>query len=96
MSTILCYSYSRASAETQSIGVTSGERPEPTLEESRAELANALAKSMSLILPMLQNSLLIDFSELAISEALISLENQFFSSREEFNLIVNELLDRLI
>jgi hypothetical protein len=88
-------SYLRASLEEMRIGLAIGVRPDPTLEEARAELAQALTNATKSILRDKYGPLVGVLSESAITEVLKNFESNLFRAKGDMTILFEEVFDRL-
>ena len=88
-------SYLRASLEEMRIGLAIGVRPDPTLEEARAELAQALTHVTKSILRDKYGPLVGVLSESAITEFLKNFESNLFRAKGDMTILFEETFDRL-
>ena len=88
--------YMRAMREEPSSGVTSGVRPEPSLDEARAELAQAVSRVANNLFKDKYGPLVGVISEPAINEFLKGFEANLNRAKGDITLVAEELLDRVI
>ena len=88
--------YMRAMREEPSSGVTSGVRPEPSLDEARAELAQAVSRVANNLFKDKYGPLVGVISEPAINEFLKAFEANLTRAKGDITLVAEELLDRVI
>lgn len=88
--------YQRARAEIPSIGVLTGGRSQPTLEEARVEFAKQISRSIDAILKDRYGPLIGVFSETAIIEFLKSFESGLSRTKGDATLVAQELIDRVL
>ena len=88
--------YMRAMREEPSSGVTSGVRPEPSLDEARAELAQAVSRVTNNLFKDKYGPLVGVISEPAINEFLKAFEANLTRAKGDITLVAEELLDRVI
>ena len=86
----------RAMREEPSSGVTSGVRPEPSLDEARAELAQAVSRVANNLFKDKYGPLVGVISEPAINEFLKGFEANLNRAKGDITLVAEELLDRVI
>ena len=86
----------RAERERPSLGILSGKRQEPTLEEARAELAAAISRVVHSLFQDRYGPLVGALSEPTINEMLKSFENNLSRAKGDITLVAQELLDRVI
>jgi len=86
----------RAMREEPSSGVTSGARPEPSLDEARAELAQAVSRVANNLFKDKYGPLVGVISEPAINEFLKAFEANLTRAKGDITLVAEELLDRVI
>ena len=89
-------SYLRAMREEPSSGVISGARPEPSLDEARTELAQAISRVDNNLFKDKYGPLVGVISEPAINEFLRGFEANVSRAKSDVTLVVEELLDRAI
>jgi hypothetical protein len=89
-------SYMRAMREEPSSGVISGARPEPTLDEARTELAQAISRVANNLFKDRYGPLVGVISEPAINEVLKGFEANLARAKGDVTLVTQELLDRVI
>jgi hypothetical protein len=89
-------SYLRAAREEPAVGVFEGKRPEPTIDEARAELAQALSRVANNIFKDRYGPLVGVMSEPAITEALKGFEANLARAKGDITLVVEELMDRVL
>jgi len=89
-------SYMRAMREEPSSGVISGARPEPSLDEARTELAQAISRVANSLFKDKYGPLVGVISEPAINEFLKGFEVNITRAKGDVTLVVGELLDRVI
>jgi hypothetical protein len=89
-------SYMRAMREEPSSGVISGARPEPTLDEARTELAQAISRVANNLFKDRYGPLVGVISEPAINEVLNRFEANLARAKGDVTLVAQELLDRVI
>ena len=88
--------YMRAMREEPSSGVASGARPEPSLDEARAELAQAVSRVANNLFKDKYGPLVGVISEPAINEFLKAFEANLTRAKGDITLVAEELLDRVI
>ena len=88
--------YLRAERERPSLGIFSGKRPEPTLDEARSELAQSLSRVIHSLFSERYGPLVGALSEPTINEILRSFENNLARTKGDVTLVAQELLDRVI
>lgn len=89
-------SYMRAMREEPSSGVISGARPEPSLDEARAELAQSISRVANNLFKDKYGPLVGIISEPAINEFLKGFEANLSRAKGDITLVAEELLDRVI
>ena len=89
-------SYMRAMREEPSSGVISGARPGPSLDEARAELAQAISRVANNLFKDKYGPLVGVISEPAINEFLKGFEANLSRAKGDITLVAEELLDRAI
>lgn len=88
--------HKRARAEIPSIGVLTGGRSQPTLEEARVEFAKQISRSLDAILMDRYGPLIGVFRETAIIEFLKSFESGLSRTKGDATLVAQELMDRVL
>ena len=88
--------YLRAERERPSLGILSGRRPEPTLDEARSELAKSLSRVIHSVFQDRHGPLVGALSEPTINEALKSFESNLARAKGDVTLVAQELFDRVI
>jgi len=88
--------YLRAERERPSLGVFSGKRPELTLDEARAELAQSLSRVVHDLFKDKYGPLVGALSEPTIVEMLKSFENNVARTKGDITLVAEELFDRIL
>ena len=86
----------RAERERPSLGVLSGKRPEPTLDEARSELAKSLSRVVHSLFQDRYGPLVGALSEPTINEILKSFEDNLAKTKGDVTLVAQELLDRIL
>jgi hypothetical protein len=86
----------RAERERPSLGILSGRRPEPTLDEAREELATALSRMINSLFKDRYGTLVGALSQPTLVEILKSFEGNLLSAKGDVTLVAQELLDRVI
>jgi NifB/MoaA-like Fe-S oxidoreductase len=86
--------YLRAEREKPALGVASGRRPEPTLDEARTELAQAISRVLHNVFQDRYGPLVGAVSEPTINEILKSFEANLARAKGDITLVAQELLDR--
>jgi len=86
----------RAMREEPSSGVISGARPEPSLDEARAELSQAISRVANNLFKDKYGPLVGIISEPAINEFLKGFEANLSRAKGDITLVAEELLDRVI
>lgn len=87
--------YLRAKSEMANIGINQSLRPEPTLDQARAELSSALSKVAKKLLNNRYGPLIETISEDAISRSLRVFEENLTRAKGDFTLILEELTERV-
>ncbi len=88
--------YLRAEREAPSIGIQSGVRPEPTLDEARSELALSMSRIIHMIFKDKYGPLVGALSQPTIEEMLRQFEENLNRAKGDVTLVTQELLDRVI
>ncbi len=86
----------RAMREDPSAGVMDGIRPEPTLEEARAELAREVSRIANALFKDKYGPLVGVMSEPAITEVLRGFEANLDRVKGDITLVIEELVDRVL
>lgn len=92
----VCESFIRGENERPSLGITSGLRPEPTLDEARAELSEAVSRAATYIFKDKYGPLLGAVSQPAVIEFLKGFELNLSRAKGDFTMVFEELFDRVI
>lgn len=88
--------YLRAAREEPALGVISGQRPEPSLDEARSELAGAISRVANNLFKDKYGPLVGAISEPAITEILKGFEVNLARAKGDLTIVVEELLDRAL
>ena len=88
--------YLRAMREEPSLGIANGLRPEPTLDEARAELSEAISRVATFILKDKYGPLLGVVSQPAVNEFLKGFEFNLSRTKGDLTIVFEELFDRVI
>ena len=88
--------YLRSSNEKVACGITSGLRPEPTLDEARAELSEAISRAATYVFKDKYGPLLGVVSQPSVNELLKGFELNLSRASGDLTLVFEELLDRVI
>jgi hypothetical protein len=86
--------YLRAEREKPALGFASGRRPEPTLDEARSELAQAISRVLHNVFQDRYGPLVGAVSEPTINEFLKGFEANLARAKGDITLVAQELLDR--
>ena len=86
--------YLRAQREKPSIGFATGARPEPTLDEARAELAQAVSRVIHNLFADRYGPLVGTITEPTVNEFLKGFEANLKRAKGDVTLVAQELLDR--
>ena len=89
-------SYLKAAREEPSVGIFEGKRPEPTIDEARSELAQALSRVANNLLKDRYGPLVGVMSDPAITQALKGVEANLARAKGDITLVVEELTDRVL
>ena len=89
-------SFLRAAREEPALGVMSGIRPEPSLDEARTELAQAISRVANGLFKDKYGPLVGVISEPAINEFLKGFEANLTRAKGDITLVAEELLDRVL
>jgi len=87
--------YLRAKRERISTEAISGLRPEPTLDEARAELSEAISRVATSVLKDKYGPLLGVVSQPAVNEFLKGFEANLSRTKGDLTIVLEELLDRV-
>jgi hypothetical protein len=82
--------------EEPSTGVISGARPEPSLDEARTELAQAISRVANNLFKDKYGPLVGVVSEPAITELLKGFEANLARAKGDITIVAEELLDRVL
>ena len=85
-----------AKCDEPSIGIISGLRPEPTLDEARAELSEAISRAATYVFKDKYGPLLGVVSQPSVNELLKGFELNLSRASGDLTLVFEELLDRVI
>lgn len=88
--------YLRSLRDEPSLGITSGLRPEPTLDEARAELSEAISRTATSIFKDKYGPLLGAVSQPAVNEFLKGFELNVSRAKGNATIVFEEFLDRVI
>ena len=88
--------YLRAMRDEPSLGVTSGLRPEPTLDEARVELSEAISRIATTLFKDKYGPLLGVVSQPAVNEFLKGFESNLTRTKGDLTIVLEELLDRVV
>jgi len=86
----------RAWYEEPSFGIANGIRPEPTLDEARAELSEAISRIATSLFKDKYGPLLGVVSQPAVNEFLKGFESNLSLSKGNLTIVLEELLDRVV
>jgi hypothetical protein len=86
--------YLRAEREKPALGFASGRRSEPTLDEARSELAQAMSRVLHNVFQDRYGPLVGAISEPTINEFLKGFEANLARAKGDITLVAQELLDR--
>lgn len=89
-------SYLRAKRNEPVLGIESGLRPEPSLEEARAELSEMISRIATPIFKDKYGPLLSVLSQPAINEFLKGFESTLSRAKGDLTLVLEEFVDRVI
>jgi len=89
-------SYLRAMRDQPSLGVTSGLRPEPTLDEARYELSEAISRIATSLFKDKYGPLLGVASQPAVNEFLKGFEANLSRTKVDLTIVLEELLERVV
>ena len=88
------FAYSRASREEPFVGIFKGERPEPSLDEARRELAKAMSRLANNFCDDTYGPLIVNINETVVIELLRRFEAYLSETKSSLTFIMEELLDR--
>jgi hypothetical protein len=88
--------YLLAINETPSLGIASGLRREPSLDEARVELSGAISRVATKLLNDKCGPLLGEVSQPAVNEFLKSFELNLSRAKGDLTLVLEELFERLV
>jgi len=88
--------YISAMRDKPSLGVTNGLRPEPTLDEARAELSEAISRIATSLFKDKYGPLLGVVSQPAVNEFLKGFESNLSRTKGDLTIVLEELLDRVV
>ena len=88
--------YLRAEREKPALGFATGKRPEPTLDEARAELAQAISRVVHNVFQDRYGPLVGAITEPTINEFLKGFEANLTRAKGDVTLVAQELLDRVL
>ena len=86
--------YLRAQREKPALGFSTGARPEPTLDEARAELAQAVSRAIHNLFADRYGPLVGTITEPTVNEFLKGFEANLKRAKGDVTLVAQELLDR--
>ena len=86
--------YLRAQREKPALGFSTGARPEPTLDEARAELAAAVSRVIHNLFADRYGPLVGTITEPTVNEFLKGFEANLKRAKGDVTLVAQELLDR--
>jgi len=89
-------SFLRGKRERPSFGITNEIRPEPTIDEARAELSEALSRTATKVLKERYGPFLGAVSQPVVNEFLKGLEFNLSRAKGDMTIVFQELLDRVI
>jgi hypothetical protein len=89
-------SYPRAKGEQINAGIMRGVRAEPTLDEARAELSEAISRITSSLFRDKYGPLLGVVSQPAVNEFLKGFEANLSRTKGDLTIVLEELLDRVV
>ena len=89
-------SFLRAAREEPALGVMSGIRPEPSLDDARTELAQAISRVANSLFKDKYGPLVGVISEPAINQFLKGFESNLTRAKGDITLVAEELLDRVL
>jgi hypothetical protein len=88
--------YSRAEREKPAMEFASGRRPEPTLDEARSELAQAISRVVHNLFQDRYGPLVGTVTEPTANEFLKGFEANLARAKGDMTLVAQELLDRIM
>ncbi len=86
--------YLRAQREKPALGFSTGARPDPTLDEARAELAQAVSRVIHNLFADRYGPLVGTITEPTVNEFLKGFEANLKRAKGDVTLVAQELLDR--
>ncbi len=86
--------YLRAQREKPALGFSTGARPEPTLDEARAELAQAVSRVIHNLFADRYGPLVGTITEPTVNDFLKGFEANLKRAKGDVTLVAQELLDR--
>jgi len=89
-------SYQRAKTEEPGFGILSAKRAEPTLDEARAELSEAISRIATSLFKDKYGPLLGVVSQPAVNEFLKGFESNLSRTKGDLTIVLEELLDRVV
>lgn len=89
-------SYHRGNREFPSVGINTGKRQEPNIDEIRLDLAKDVSKLLSSFGFERFGALASLVSEQVINEFLLEFEINLVRTKRDLNLVLQELLNRII
>ena len=89
-------SYLRSKTENPSAGILLNLRPEPTLDEARAELSEAISRAATYVFKDKYGPLLGAVSQPAVNEFLKEFESNLSRTKGDLTIFFEELFDRVI
>jgi len=91
----LCKAYLRGENERPALGISSGLRPEPSVDEARAELSEAISRIATSLFTDRYGPLLGVVSQPAVNEFLKGFEANLSRTKGDLTIVFEELLDRV-
>ena len=88
--------YRRAASEEPMPGINSGTRQEPTLDEARAELSEAISRVATSLLKDKYGLFLGEVSQPVVNELLKVFETNLARAKLDSTLVVEEILNRVV
>jgi hypothetical protein len=88
--------YLRAEREKPALGFAMGKRPEPTLDEARAELAQAISRVVHNLFQDRYGPLVGAITGPTVNEFLKGFETNLARAKGDVTLVAQELLDRVL
>lgn len=88
--------YLRAMRDEPTLGLTSGLRPEPTLDEARAELSEAISTAFNSMFEKDLGPIIGVVSKQVVYEYLRNIEAKVSLTKEHFYVVLSEIVERTL